>query len=260
MPIGKLFVAAVFFFVLLFGNKIKALAAFRRAMTENTLPALVIGLIYFVGASLGALQAQYAANGFFGGFYIFCLSSLGLAFAQGIAGFEPLPVAASLAGKRGRARRILRFLLDSAVLSVLLIAIGGIFFKVFLALFHEPDLSAQTVGSLPTKNKFLAFPLLLAGAGIAEESMFRLFFQSLFWRLLKRPWPAILLSSFCFALYHLSPADSMYQIYWHYPLTQLSTVFLSGIVLGWFYRKRGFETTVLGHTLSDYIGVLLMPH
>jgi hypothetical protein len=49
----------------------------------------------------------------------------------------------------------------------------------------------------------------------------------------------------------------MYRVYWQYPLTQLTTVFLSGIALGFFYKKRGLETVVLGHTLSDYIGVLL---
>lgn len=151
------------------------------------------------------------------------------------------------------------FLLTAVLLAVLILATDASK-ALFLTLFHESDRSTQAVGSLPAPNKLLAFPLLLSGAGIAEESMFRLFFQSLFWRLFKRPWPAILLSSLCFALYHLSPADSMYQIYWHYPLTQFSAVFLSGIVLGWFYWKRGFETTVLGHTLVDYMGVLLMPH
>jgi membrane protease YdiL (CAAX protease family) len=260
MKTDNLPIVLVFFFILLWGKKIKKLSNFREAMIKSMVPALTIGLIYAAGFALGTFQAESIVKGILGGFAIFCLTSMGFAFAKGIPDYEPLPVTAGLAKLGGRARRILRFLLDSAVLAVLIIAVSGFFFKVFLALFHEPDFSAQATSLLPAKNKLLAFPLLLAGAGIAEESMFRLFFQSLFWRLFKRPWAAILLSSLCFALYHLTPADVMYQVYWHYPLTQVSTVFLTGIAFGWFYRKRGFETTVFGHTLIDYASVLLTPH
>lgn len=259
MSVSNLLVIAAFFFVLLFGNIIKKLSGFREELTKSMIPALVIGLIYAAGFAFGTLQAESAVKGVFGGFAIFCLSSMGLAFAKGIPGFEPLPVAAGSAKGKGRLRQFVSFLLAAVLLAILILA-TDMFKVVFLTLFHESGRSVQAVGSLPAKNKLLAFPLLLAGAGIAEESMFRLFFQSLFWRLFKKPWIAILLSSLCFALYHLTPADTMYQVYWHYPLTQVSTVFLSGIVLGWFYRKRGFETAVLGHTLSDYVGVLLMPH
>ena len=232
MQIIKLPIILIFLLILLFGNKIKKFSNFRQKMIKSTVPALVIGLIYATAFTLGMLQAEYAVRGIFGGFTIFCLSSMGLAFAKGISDYEPLPVTAGLAKQEGRARRILRFLLDSVVLAVLIIAVSGFLFKFFLALFHEPDFSAQATSSLPAKNKLLAFPLLLAGAGIAEEGIFRLFFQSLFWRLFKKPWAAILLSSLCFALYHLTPADVMYQVYWHYPLTQVSTVFLTGIAFG----------------------------
>lgn len=256
MSVSNLLVIAAFFFILLFGNKIKKLSCFRKALIGSMIPALVIALIYVVGFVIGTLQAKYIVGGILGGFAIFCLATLGLAFAKGISNFEPLPIAAGSAKGEGRLHQFVPFLLAAILLAILILA-TDMFKVIFLTLFHESDRSVQAIASLPTQNKLLAFPLLLAGAGIAEESMFRLFFQSLFWRLFKKPWIAILLSSFCFAFYHLTPADPMYQVYWQYPLTQVSTVFLSAIVLGWFYRKRGFETAVLGHTFSDYVGVLL---
>ena len=260
MTISNFLIILIFFFLILFGNKIKIFSAFRQSMLKSMIPALVIGLIAFAGYAIGTLRLSGVVSGFFIGVLVFCYSTLGLAFAKSIPDFEPLPITKSYVSREGRLRQTALCILFSLLIVALLLAVNSILFKIFLVLFHEPDFSAKAVSSLPSNNKILAFPLLLAGAGIAEESMFRLFFQSIFQRLFKKAWPAILLSSLCFALYHLSPADSMYQIYWHYPLAQASTVFLTGIVLGWFYRKRGFETVVLGHTLLDYVGVLFTFH
>ena len=217
-------------------------------------PAAVIGLICFFGYVVGNSQIKYVTGGVVTGAYVFCLSSMGIAFAREISGFEPLPVSKSIVEREHRVRQVLGMLLLSVVLSTLMAVIGSFIFKICLAVFHEQSQEAQAIGSLPTKNIFLLFFLLLARAGIAEEAMFRLFVQSFVWKLCKKPWVAIVLSSFCFALYHLSPMDSAYKVFWQYPLSKFATVFITGLVLGYFYKKRGFETVVLGHTLFDYIG------
>ena len=248
---------SVFLIILLFGNKIKKLSNYRRCMINRMIPALMIGFIYFAGDAVSMLQMKDAISGIISGVCIFCLSSMGLAFTMNITGFEPLPVSMSFVKKEGRARQILMMLFFSVVIVAFVFIINLFISQGWRIIFHEQSKSAQALGLLPIKNKFLAFPSLLAAAGIAEEGVFRLFFQSLFWKLFKNPWIAIALSSFCFALYHLSPMDIMYKVYWQYPLTQFTTVFLSGLVFGYFYKKQGFETVVLGHTLFDYICFVL---
>jgi membrane protease YdiL (CAAX protease family) len=76
-------------------------------------------------------------------------------------------------------------------------------------------------------NALRAFFQLLAGAGIAEETTFRLVCISLVWRLSGRRWPAIIVSAVLFGAY------------------------------GYVYVKRGFETVVLAHTLSDWLPFLI---
>jgi len=249
-------VILVFLFILLFGGKISKLTSYRRIMVASMIPASVIGLICFAGFALSLLQVKYVIGGIVNGIYVFCLSSMGIAFARNVTGFEPFPVFKSFLKRENRIRQVLMMLFLSIILAALIDVVGFFILKACLFIFSEPDKSALAISSLPTKNKFLAFPLLLAGAGIAEEVMFRLFIQSFIWKLFKNSWVAIVLSSLCFALYHLSPMDSMYKIYWNYPLAQFTTVFITGLIVGYFYKKRGFETVVLGHTIADYIGVL----
>lgn len=251
-------VILLFLFIFIFGGKIKWLSNYRQVMLKNLVPALVIGILFFTGFMIGTLKISNLFGSIVMGSYIFSLSAMGLAFAKSVPGFEPLPVCASFVKKQNRTRHVLFLLLFSAVIAALMILISAFIAPACHMLFREPDKSAQAISALPTNNKFLAFPMLLAGAGIAEEAMYRLFIQSLCWRLFKNPWVAIILSALFFALYHLTPLDSMYRIYWQYPLSQVTTVFFGGLVLGFFYKKRGFETTVLGHTLCDYIGVLMV--
>lgn len=247
-----------FLLLLLFGEKSSRFAPFQRLLKKSLLPALVISLLYFLGQAIGTLRLDSILPSLPGTVLIFCLAALGLTFAKSCPGYEPLPAVACFERKSGRLRKLGSVLLFSAFLAVALFVVAAIT-PMFFRLFHEPDLRRQAASSLPAANKFVAFPLLLAGAGIAEESMFRLFFQSLFRLIFKRGWATIILSALFFALYHLSPVNAMYQVYWQFPLSQFCSVFLSGLVLGVFYEKLGFETTVLGHTFSDYIGVLLMP-
>ncbi len=68
---------------------------------------------------------------------------------------------------------------------------------------------------------------------------------------------AILLSAAAFGAYHLTPIDSLYLTFWQYPLRQFFSSFFAGIVLGYVYVRRGYETAVLGHTLTDWLPLLL---
>ena len=98
---------------------------------------------------------------------------------------------------------------------------------------------------------------MLAGAGIYEETLFRLVCVSFFWRLTHRPWVAIMISAVLFGAYHLSPLDSASLQYWERPLTIFSLSAIMGVVMGYAYQKYGYETVVLGHTLGNWVALLL---
>lgn len=100
--------------------------------------------------------------------------------------------------------------------------------------------------------------MLLAGAGIAEETFYRLFVMSGIWRISKRPTVAILVSAILFGDYHLTPLGSLYLTFWEYPVYQFSVTFLHGLIVGWVYQKKGLEAAILGHTLGDFIGAVIM--
>jgi membrane protease YdiL (CAAX protease family) len=73
------------------------------------------------------------------------------------------------------------------------------------------------------------------------------------WWVTGKKWLAILLSAVAFGAYHLSPLDSFYLTFWHYPMSQFLSSTLIGLLWGWVYTWRGYETAVLGHTLSDWL-------
>ena len=49
----------------------------------------------------------------------------------------------------------------------------------------------------------------------------------------------------------------MYLTFWKYPLSQFLASSLIGLVWGYAYARRGYETAVLSHTLSDWVPILL---
>lgn len=153
-------------------------------------------------------------------------------------------------------KKILLTILFSLSIVLLDFFISNLSFSLCLSIFHESNKTAHAMQMLPGANKWLSFFVLLAGAGIAEEGMFRLFLLTFFWKITKRPWLSLIISSLCFGLYHLTPMNQMYQVYWQFPVAQVVSVFLSGLIFGFFYIKRGFETSVLGHTFCDWISVL----
>ena len=227
-------------------------------MINNIKPALVISLIYYLAYFIGMMDTKYLINNIFSTVCMFFTIVIGLALARSINGYEPLPVKESFVKKKDRTHQVLFMLLSALIIVILYIIVSIISSGILPKIFHEVNKSAQAIDTLPQKNKFLAFFLLLSGAGIAEEAMYRLLFLSLFWKLIKKPWLAIILSSLCFGLYHLTPLDYMYKVFWQFPLTQVTSVFLAGLIFGYAYKKRGFETSVLGHTLCDFVGVLCM--
>jgi hypothetical protein len=49
----------------------------------------------------------------------------------------------------------------------------------------------------------------------------------------------------------------MYRIFWQFPVSQFLASTLIGAVWGYAFVRRGYETAVLGHTLSDWIPFML---
>jgi membrane protease YdiL (CAAX protease family) len=92
---------------------------------------------------------------------------------------------------------------------------------------------------------------------MAEETPYRLLFLSLIWMLTKRRGLAIFGSALLFGAYHLTPLDGMYQTFLQFPVSQFLASTLIGIVWGYLFVRRGYETTVLAHTLSDWLPMLI---
>ena len=124
-------------------------------------------------------------------------------------------------------------------------------------LYGEAVNNSTGFGSSFPENVWQSFLLLLAGAGISEETTYRLLFLSLFLRVTRRPWVAIALSSLLFGAHHLSPLDAVYRQLWERPLIVFTMSAIMGVLMGTVYIKRGYETAVFGHTLGDWTGLLL---
>jgi hypothetical protein len=48
----------------------------------------------------------------------------------------------------------------------------------------------------------------------------------------------------------------MYRTFWHFPISQFIASTLIGLIYGFLFTKRGYETALLGHTLSDWIPLM----
>ena len=99
--------------------------------------------------------------------------------------------------------------------------------------------------------------MLLGGAGIAEETLFRLVCLSFFWLLTGRRKLSILISALLFGAYHLSPLNGMYRVFLQFPISQFLASTLIGIVWGILYVKRGYGAAVLAHTLSNWLPFMI---
>ena len=214
-------------------------------------PALAIAVLFIAGMGLGG---RGVLNPY--GVTVFCQALIGLALARGIADYEPLPVVRSIV-RRERAWRSAGLMVVIALLLVpVSMVIGGVGMSIAQQIFGETSRTAEAMGMFPS-NKGAAFFLLLAGAGIAEETVYRLVCLSLLWRWTRRRWLAIVLSAAVFGAYHLTPLDSMYRIFWGFPISQFLASTLIGIVWGIVFTRKGYETAVLAHTLSDWLPFLI---
>ncbi len=270
IEVGATFLASILFWVLLvltlylLGRKPGRAQHFLEKMAVHWRPALGIALIYLaaglvaakldIGRTLGVLlgSAQY-----------FCQALIGLALAYSIVGFEPLPVTRAV-DKRERPWRAVGLMLGiGLVAGVAAIVIGALGQGIIMSIVHETS-RAQEAANLVASDKLLSFFSFLSGAGIAEETPYRLVLLTLVWRLAggtgehKRGRRlAIWISALGFAVYHFTPLDSIYLVFWQYPISHFVATLLIGLLWGFLYTRRGYETVVVGHTLYDWISVLL---
>ncbi|MBX4262222.1 CPBP family intramembrane metalloprotease (plasmid) [Clostridium estertheticum] len=251
----RLIVLCIYLSIVIFGKKSARLKIFRNNMLSGFKAPLVIALISYFGYFIGTLNPKDLL-GISSAVEIFCMSSFGITVAKSIKGFDPLPVSSSIINRNKVVKKILLTVIFSLSIVLVNIFVSNFSFSLCASIFHESDKTAQAMQMIPGANKWLSFFVLLSGAGIFEEGMFRLFLLTFFWKITKRPWLSLVISSLCFGLYHLTPLNQMYQVYWQFPVAQVVSVFLSGLIFGFFYIKRGFETSVLGHTLCDWIGVV----
>jgi uncharacterized membrane protein len=241
----------VVLFILIFGKRWHQVSNFREKMLAQWKPSLAI-------AALFILSMGIAGRGFFNlhGVTLFCQSLIGFALAQEITDFEPLPVTQAVI-ERKRIGVNLALMIGIATIIVLpALIIGTVGLDIGQHIFGETDYTSQATSSFPP-GIWTAFFMLLGGAGLAEETPFRLVFLSLFWRFTQKRKLSILLSALIFGAYHLSPLNGMYQIFLQYPISQFLASTLIGLVWGYLYVKRGYETTVLAHTFSDWLPLVI---
>lgn len=230
--------------IVLVGKWWTPLRAFRACMIAQWKPALVIAGLFLLG-----MLHPYALA-------IFCQAMIGLALVRGIPGFEPLPVAEGLVRREpvGEMIAVVTFWVLLAVVIALLVGTVGL--SIGQGIFNETRQNQEALeGFAP--GPWQAFWLFLSGAGIAEETTYRLVLVGLMWRIFKRPGFAVFLAAVLFGLYHITPLSGMYRTFLQFPVSQVFASLLIGLVWGWLFVKRGFGAAVMGHTLSNWVPMLL---
>lgn len=232
------------------GRRVPRLMTFRECAICQWKAAAAIAAVYAIATTLRGsdLNVFSIASG---ALMTFCQAVIGLALARQIMGFEPLPVARAIL-RREHALRSVLLMVGIAVLAVAGYVVADMLGTGIARLLGEVK-QAGSDGNSAMPALWRLFFYFLAGAGIAEETVYRLVLLSLFWRLTRRPWIAIILSGIAFGAYHLTPLSGMYLTFWQYPLTQFFSSTFIGVVWGYAYVKRGYETAVLAHTLSDWL-------
>jgi membrane protease YdiL (CAAX protease family) len=224
---------------------------FKNRMISKWKPALVIAGLFIIGMGIGG-------SGFFNPYAIaiFCQALIGLAIASDIEDYQPLPVVDAFVQRRQILRRTILLIFISVLVVVPALLIGTVGLDIGRHLFGEPNHTREAANMLPP-NKWLTFFLLFSGAGIAEETPYRLVVLSLIWKVTKRKWLAMILSALVFGAYHLTPLSGMYRVFWQFPISQFLASTLIGMIWGYLFIKRGYETTVLGHALSDWLPLMI---
>jgi len=233
------------------GQRWERTRAFRARMIAQWKPALTITLVFFVSNVISgrSIFNLYALA-------IFCQAWIGLALARGIANYEPLKTTQSILRRERIARNIILFIVVGVIAGIVGLVIGSFGLGIAQSIFHEMNRTREAMQSFSI-DKMKAFFQFLWGAGIAEETTYRLVVLSFVWVLTGRRWFAIIVAAILFGAYHLTPLSGNYLTFLKFPVSQFLGSTLIGIVWGWVYVKRGYETTVLAHTLSNWIPALL---
>jgi membrane protease YdiL (CAAX protease family) len=236
--------------ILLFG-RIGRLKDFRQRMLVQWKPSLAITLLFLTCMALGGrgVLNPYAVG-------LFCQALIGFALARSIPNFQPIPAIAAIRSHQHPWTAIGRTLMYGLVGASVAFVVGNLGLGICSSIFHETVDTGQAMSDLPMGKAQLLF-LFLAGAGIAEETPFRLVALSLIWHLTGRRTSAILLAALLFGAYHLTPLSGMYQTFWQFPISQFVASALVGLVWGWAYTRAGYEAAVSGHTLSNWIPALI---
>ncbi len=237
--------------ILIAGQWWQPVQDFRDKMLRQWKPSFVVALLCMFGIIIGGKGFLPLPS-----IGIFCQVMIGLTLAYYIVGYEPLPVTQAVIHNEKPIEYICLMLAIALAIVIVALAVG-LLGSALLPVFGETINNPQGVVSVFPHNAWQSFFLLLAGAGIAEETTYRLVFLSLFWRLTHRPWVAIILSALLHGAYHLSPLDAVYRQFLDHPITIFASSTLMGIVMGYVYLRRGYETVVLGHTLGDWVPFLL---
>lgn len=219
-------------------------------MKKHMKASLAIALIYvlgffFAGMGMDPLGALITTAS------MFCKCLIGFTVASRIPGFDPIPVTRSVSRNEEPVKKVAMLVALALASIVAKPLIGGLGSSVG-SIFGESHEPSQVVGEFP-QNKVTVFFMLLSGAGIAEETTYRLVLLSLIWVTTRRRWISIIGAAALFGAYHLTPLDALYLTFWKFPVTQFMGSLFTGLMWGYLYTRRGLETTILGHTLSNWI-------
>lgn len=232
-------------------NIFKRRLPFVEVLKKQWKASLLIAGLYLASTLLGgrSLLNPYALA-------VFSQAMFGLAIACGIPDFKALRIGQDLVQRQRIVSDVFVSLLLTLGIVVPAILVGTIGLSIGRSIFGEIAQTSQAQASF-TGDLASGFFLFLAGSGIAEETPYRLFLLSALWRWTRRPGLAILLSALIFGLYHLTPLDGMYQTFWLFPVSQVLASTLIGIIWGYLFRWRGYESAVLAHTLSNWLPILI---
>lgn len=223
----------------------------KEAFLVNYKTATLVTIVSYLCFLIGRLEPFGLSDIYFIS-RIFIFSVIGFAIIKSINDFYPFNLSYDIFIHK-RWKKIISLITYS-----LLIAVIVFVFSVVRSIFIPINNSDSIIEVLSQKNKFELYFTFLAGAGISEEIIFRVVLLSLIYKITNKKWFSILVSSLIFGIYHLTPFNSLYLIHLEAPLETFIYTSLAGIIYGYFYMKKGCETAVLGHTLANWLPVLIL--
>jgi membrane protease YdiL (CAAX protease family) len=218
-------------------------------------------------AVLGAAGLNFILNLFsstesgtsFGWFLVYLvvlvvLGSAGLA-AECSLGIDLFPVL-----RRKELRWVIYVLAAALFLTLTQMFIDNLFSDLFEVIGQsfgdQPIDMADVASEFDYGSPLILLVNLVIGAGIFEELLFRVGIMTLVWGLARRWGVGLIVSAILFGVYHLSPISGI-DSYLTAPVSVFLNSFTIGIFTGLVYRFRGFTTTVLMHSLGDWMMIMI---